>query len=273
MDATPFLTETEKRTYEWQMWVPGFDEAGQRKLKGASVLVSRCGGVGGAVALELAAAGVGRLVLAHGGNLKPSDLNRQLLMTHDWIGKPRIECAARRLHELNPRLEIVAVAENISAANVERLVGQADLVADCAPLFEERLLLNRAAVRQSKPMVECAMYELQTRLTTFVPGRTPCLACLCPEAPSDWKRQFPVFGAVAGAVGCLAAMEVIKVLTGLGQPLLGELLVGDLRTMTFRKMPIKRDPHCPVCGLTSHPAANCVVPPHPGPLPMGEGGT
>ncbi len=126
------LTEEERAIYEWQLWVPGFGVPGQERLKGASVLISRCGGVGGNVAYQLAAAGVGRLILAHAGNLRPSDLNRQLLMTHDGIGKPRIESAERRLHELSPRLRIEAVAENVSEANVERLVSSADLVVDCA---------------------------------------------------------------------------------------------------------------------------------------------
>ena len=248
MDSSPFLTELEKALYEWQMWVPGFGEGGQRKLKGASVLISRCGGVGGAVALELAAAGVGRLVLAHAGNLKVSDLNRQVLMTQDWIGKPRVECAARRLRELNPRLEIVPIAANVAESNVENLVRQVDLVVDCAPRFEERFLLNREAVRQKKPMVECAMYELEIRLTTLKAGTTPCLACIYPGAPPAWNRQFPVFGSVAGTVGCLGAMEAVKVLTGLGTPLLGKLLVGDLRTMAFRTIAVKADPHCRICG-------------------------
>lgn len=167
---------------EWQLWVDGFGEAGQRRLKNAAVLVSRAGGVGGMVALELAAAGVGKIILAHAGNLKPSDLNRQILMTHDWLGRPRVECAAQRLRALNPRLEIMAVPENLSEANAARLVGQADLVVDCAPLFTERFLMNREAVRQRKPMVECAMYELEAHLTTILPGQTPCLACLYPGA-------------------------------------------------------------------------------------------
>jgi molybdopterin/thiamine biosynthesis adenylyltransferase len=241
------LSDLERQVYEWQMWVDGFGEEGQRRLRSASVLISRCGGVGGAVALELAAAGIGKLILAHAGNLKLSDLNRQILMTHDWLGQPRVECAAQRLRALNPRLEIQAVAENISETNAARLVGLADLVVDCAPLFPERFLMNREAVQQGKPMVECAMYELQAQITTIVPGRTPCLACLYPEAPPDWRRQFPVFGAVSGMVGCLGAMEAIKVLTGLGQPLLGKLLTADLRTMSFRKLTTKRQPDCPVC--------------------------
>src|SRR5437588_665555 len=108
------LTAEEKAVYEWQMWVPGFGEEGQEKLKGTAVLIWLCGGVGGVVAYQLAAAGVGRLVLAHAGNVRPDDLNRQLLMTHDWLGKPRVACAARRLRELNPRITIEPIAENVT---------------------------------------------------------------------------------------------------------------------------------------------------------------
>ena len=108
------LTPEERATYEWQMWVPGIGEEGQRKLRAASVLVTRVGGLGGLVAYELAAAGVGRLVLAHAGTVKPADLNRQLLMTHAGIGASRVESAARRLRELNPRLDVVAVPENVT---------------------------------------------------------------------------------------------------------------------------------------------------------------
>ena len=241
------LTPAERAQYEWQLSVPGFGEEGQERLKGASVLISRCGGVGGTVAYELAAAGVGRLVLAHAGNLRANDLNRQLLMTHDWIGKPRMELAARRLRELNPHIEVEAVAENINQSNVERLVGQVDLIVDCAPLFSERFLLNREAVRRGKPMVDCAMYELDAQITTILPGRTPCLACLYPADPPAWKRQFPVFGAVAGMIGSLAALEAIKVIARFGEPLLGRLLIGNLRDMTFRTLGVNRKADCPVC--------------------------
>ncbi|NUN96818.1 MAG: ThiF family adenylyltransferase, partial [Candidatus Omnitrophica bacterium] len=122
------------------MWIPGFGEEGQVRLRNASVLISRCGGLGGVVAYELAAAGIGRLVLAHAGNVKPSDLNRQILMTHAGIGTSRVESASQKLRELNPRLEIEAVAENVKQENAARLVGSVDLVVDCAPLFEERFL-------------------------------------------------------------------------------------------------------------------------------------
>jgi molybdopterin/thiamine biosynthesis adenylyltransferase len=243
-----FLGAAELAVYQWQLGGEGFGGAGQEKLKRASVLVTRVGGLGGAVALELAAAGIGRLVLAHAGNLKPSDLNRQILMTHDWLGRPRVDCAARRLREFNPRLEVVPAPENVSDANADQLVGQVDLVVDCAPLFEERFALNRAVVRQRKPMVECAVYELEAHVTVFIPGQTACLRCLYPEFPETWKRQFPVFGAVSGAAGCLAAMEAVKLLAGFGEPLTGRLLTFDLRDMSFRACRIQRDPRCPECG-------------------------
>lgn len=242
------LTDAERSLCEWQLSVPGFGEEGQQKLKATSVLVSRCGGVGGAVACELAMAGVGRLVLAHGGNLKPSDLNRQMLMRQDGLGQSRVEMAARRLRELNPLIAVDAIPENVTDENVARLVSEVDLVVDCAPLFPERYRLNRETVRQNKPLIECAMYGMEVQVTTIIPGRTPCFVCLCPEAPPHWKRQFPVFGAVSGVAGCLGATEAIKVLSGLGEPLLGRMLVGDLRRMTFRTVKTWKDPLCLVCG-------------------------
>ncbi|MBI1374175.1 MAG: HesA/MoeB/ThiF family protein [Phycisphaera sp.] len=241
------LNDEERATYEWQIWVDDHREEGQERLKGASVLISRVGGLGSPVAYELAAAGVGRLVLAHGGNVKHSDLNRQLLMTHDWLGKPRVESAARRLKELNPRLDIVTVPHNVGDDNAAELVSMVDVVVDAAPLFDERFAMNREAVRQGKPMVEAAMYDLEAHLTTIVPGVSPCLACLYPEDPEHWRRQFPVFGAVSGTIGCIAAMEVIKLISGFGEPLTGRLLNIDLRRMDFKVLRTMRNPDCPVC--------------------------
>lgn len=243
------LTDEERAIYEWQMWMPGMGETGQGRLKDSTVFISRVGGLGGVVALELAAAGVGRLVLAHGGKLKASDLNRQLLQTHDHIGQPRIENIVRRLRELNPRCEVVGMGENVRAETVMDLVAGADILVDAAPLFEERLALNRAAFALGKPLVECAMYAMTAQVTTFLPGRTGCLACQVPEPPESWKRQFPVFGAVSGTVGCLGATEVIKLVTGIGEPLADVMLTMDLATMRFRRVAMARRPDCPVCGI------------------------
>jgi molybdopterin/thiamine biosynthesis adenylyltransferase len=245
------ISGAERALYEWQESVPDFGPRGQERLKASAVLVSRVGGVGGAAALQLVAAGVGRVVLAHAGVLRPSDLNRQVLMAHAGLGQSRVEQAARRLRDFNPYVVVNAIGENVSEANVAHLVGGVDLVVSCAPTFAERLLMNREAVRQNKPLVDCAMYELDVQLTTFVPGRSPCLACLVPHEPAAWKRQFPVFGAVSGAVGSLGAMEAVKVLAGFGEPLLGRMLVGDLRTMQFQTLVVHRRPNCPVCGAVS----------------------
>lgn len=246
------LTDEERSTYEWQIWVDDFGEAGQERLKSSAVLVSRVGGLGSVVAYELAAAGIGTLVLAHAGNIKPSDLNRQLLMTHAGLGTSRVESAERRLKELNPRLNIIGVNENLSDSNAAQLVAQVDLVVDCAPLFDERFAMNREAIRQNKPLVECAMYDLEASLTTVIPGKTPCLACLHPQMPPVWKREFPVFGAVSGTVGCMAAMEAIKVLAGFGEPLAGQMLSFDLRDMRFARRTIQRRDDCEVCGSAAH---------------------
>jgi len=247
------LTDEERAIYEWQMWMPDLGEEGQRKLKSASVMVSRVGGVGSVVAYELAAAGIGKLVLAHAGNVKPSDLNRQLLMTHEWIGKPRMESIQRRLHDLNPRIEIVGVEENVSEENVAQLVSQCDLIVDCAPLFPERFAMNRQAVLQNKPLIECAMYEMEAHITTVIPHQSPCLQCIFPEDPPTWKREFPVLGAIAGTVGCMGAVEAVKVITGIGDPLSGRLLRMDLRKMSFQMMKVSRRADCTVCG-TQKPA-------------------
>ena len=245
------LTAEQTAIYEWQIAVPGFGLEGQKKLASASVLISRVGGLGGLVAYELAAAGIGKLVLYHAGNVRPSDLNRQLLMTHDWIGKPRIESIERRLLELNPDLEIVAIGENISEGNAGAAVAQADVVVCAAPLFSERFAMNNEAVRQKKPFVDCAMYEMEAQILNVDPGKTACLRCLYPEEPHGWKRQFPVFGAVSGSIGCLGAMEAIKIIAGFGSPLYGTMLRINMTDMTIRRLSVRRREKCQCCGGTS----------------------
>lgn len=249
MTSTP-LSDEERSIYEWQMWLPDLGEEGQEKLKNASVLISRVGGVGSVVAYELAAAGIGTLVLAHAGNVKPSDLNRQLLMTHDWIGKPRIESIERRLLELNPRLNLITVPENISSTNAGTLVEQCDLIVDCAPLFAERFAMNHSAIEQNKPLIECAMYDMEAQLTTIVPGQSPCLRCIFPDPPPTWKREFPVLGAVSGTVACMGAVEAVKQITGMGESMAGRLLCMDFRRMSFRTLKIEQNASCPECGTT-----------------------
>jgi molybdopterin-synthase adenylyltransferase len=127
-------------------------------------------------------------------------------------------------------------------------VSKVDIVFDAAPLFTERFLMNRECVRQGKPLVDCAMYSLEGQVMTVIPGETACLACLYPEDPPAWKREFPVFGAVSATAASIGAMEGIKIISGMGASLAGKLLYYDLGHMTFQVVPVARRPDCPVCG-------------------------
>ncbi|MFN6527158.1 HesA/MoeB/ThiF family protein [Nostoc sp. ChiSLP03a] len=242
------LTPSELERYHRQMMLPNFGEAGQKRLKSATVLVTGVGGLGGTSALYLAVAGVGRLILVRGGDLRLDDLNRQVLMTNDWVGKPRVFKARETLQAINPDIQVEAVHDYVTKENVDSLVQSADIAVDCAHNFTERNLLNQACVRWQKPMVEAAMDGMEAYLTTIIPGVTPCLSCLFPEKP-DWDRHgFSVIGAVSGTLACLSALEVIKLITKFSQPLLSQLLTIDLMRMEFAKRHSYHDPSCLVCG-------------------------
>ena len=242
------LTDWELDKYRRQIMIPGFGEEAQEKLKAASVLISRVGGLGGPVALWLAAAGVGKLVLGHPGIVTPSNLNRQILMRGDGVGKPRADQARETLLRFNPDCEVVAISDEPSPERAALWVADADLACCSTPDFNERLWLNDACVAAGKPMVNPGMNDMEAQLTVMVPGRTPCLRCLMPEPPDWWEPYgFGVLGAVPGSLGAMAAMEAVKVLTGFGTPLLGRLLVYDSLDLTFQTYDLDRDPDCPVC--------------------------
>ncbi len=243
------LTADQRERYRRQIQLPDFGEAGQRRLEQATVLVSGVGGLGGTVALYLAAAGLGRLVLARGGTLRLDDLNRQVLMRHDGVGQLRVEQAAETLRRFNPDTLVEPVAAYISPTNADALVAKATIVVDATHNFEERYLLNDACVSAGVPMVEAAMDGMEAHLTTILPGTTPCLRCLSPEPPPWDRRGFGVLGAVSGALACLAALEVIKHLTGCGPTLAGELARFDLGHLALRRLRLRRDPSCPCCGI------------------------
>lgn len=247
------FSEAELARYERQIRIEGFGLDGQRRLKTASVLVSRVGGVGGTAAMNLARAGIGRLILAHAGKIVPEYLNRMQLALPADIGRPCTEVFVEKLRAINPDVELVAVAENISERNVEKLVGQADLIVDGAPLFEERYALNAEAVRQRKPLVSGAMYSTEGYVTSIFPTETACLACIYPEKPDYWTNinVFPAIGPGPVIVGSMLAMEVVKILTGLGDPLKNVLWYFDLHTAMVQRLNVNRLPACPVCGNAS----------------------
>lgn len=243
------FTEFELERYSRQIRIEGFGLESQRRLKAATVMISRVGGVGGTVAMHLARAGIGRLIIVHGGHIVPEYLNRMQLALPEDLDRPCTEVFVEKLKAINPDLDIIAVPENVSEDNVAQLVSKANLVVDGAPLFEERYLMNQAAVRQGKPLVMGAMYSTEGYVTTIVPGETPCLACIYPKKPDYWTniKVFPAIGPGPVIVGSMAAMEAIKVLTGFGQPLKNVLWFFDLETNIVRRLRTDRRSDCPVC--------------------------
>lgn len=247
---TKVLSEFDRERYSRQLRIEGFGEAGQLRLKGSTVLVSRVGGVGGTAAMNLVRAGVGRLILAHGGEVVPDYLNRWQLITPADLGKPCAEAWAEKLRQIDPEVEIVTVNEYINEKNVAGLVAQADVVVDGAPMFEERYLMNDEAMRQGKPVCMGAMFSMEGYASTFIPGETACLRCVFPEKPEYWTdmKVFPAIGPGPVMVGTTIAMEAIKVLTGFGQPLKNVLWFFDLESNTTRYLEIERVKDCPACG-------------------------
>ena len=241
------LTAEDRSIYEWQLDVPGFGEEGQEKLRNTTALVSRIGGLGGPIALALAAAGIGKIILVHAGNLRKDDLNRQILMQWEGLGKPRVESAAKTLAAFNPNVEVETHNENFSETNAANLVRKVDIVFSSAPLFEERFLMNRECVLQNKTMVDCAMYSLEGHVMPIVPSQTPCLACLFPETPPHWKRRFPVFGAVSALVANIGVMEGLKLIAGFGSTSLGKMILIDANRLRVRKIKLTRRNDCLAC--------------------------
>ncbi len=236
------------RRFERQLGIPGFGDARQSHLRAATVLVAGVGGVGGAAATYLAAAGVGRLLLVHPGVLEEPDLNRQTLMRPGRIGQARVDCAVDTLRTHYPDVEVEGLDWELRDPRVTSLVGQADAVVDARHNFPERYLLNRMCVSARVPLAVAAMNATEAYLLVVGPG-TPCLRCAFPEGDPAWAPLgFPVLGAVAGAVGCLAAMEVVKVVAGFGEPAAGRLCHLDLWDTSFRSLRVTRDPGCPDCG-------------------------
>lgn len=234
--------------FQRQLGIPGFDAVRQRHLRAATVLVAGVGGVGGAAATYLAAAGVGRLLLVHRGPLEEADLNRQTLMRPDRIGAARVECAVDTLRAHHPDVEVEGFDREIADPRLPGLIAQADAVVDARHNFPERYLLNRLCVQAHAPLVVAAMNATEIHLLATRPG-APCLRCVFAEGDPAWAPLgFPVIGAVAGTVGCLAAMEVIKLVADFGVPSVSRLLHLDLEDMTFRSLRAVRDPRCADCG-------------------------
>jgi molybdopterin/thiamine biosynthesis adenylyltransferase len=227
----------------------GFTPTRQGRLKDATILVAGIGGLGGAAAVYLAVAGIGKMKFAHYGNLTLSNMNRQVLMRDRWIGQNRVAQAKKSIQEINPDVEIELYNERTTEENVDELLADVHIALSARPNFSERRVLNEACVRKNTPMVEAAMNGMEGYVFNVIPGISPCLNCLYPEDDPEWEELgFPVLGAVSGMVGCIMALEAIKLLTGFGKPLVSQMLVFNTFDLEFRKVRIKRNNACTICG-------------------------
>lgn len=235
--------------YRRQLMLEGFTPACQQKLRDSTALIAGIGGLGGTAALYLAVAGIGKMIFAHYGNLTLSNMNRQVLMKDDWIGKSRVVQARKSIKDINPEVEVEIYDERTSEANVDKLLQGVRIALSARPTFHERRVLNESCVRNRIPLVEAAMDGMQGYLFNIIAGVTPCLSCLYPADNPEWEELgFPVLGAVSGVLGCMMSIEAIKLLTGYGKPLHSQMLTFNTINMEFKKVNIRRDPDCPVCG-------------------------
>ena len=237
--------------YSRQILLPQFGVEGQERLMASSVLVVGAGGLGSPVALYLAAAGVGRLIIADFDRVDLTNLQRQILHATDRIGTPKAESARRTLHALNPEIEIVPIGRKLEAELLQEQVAASDAVVDASDNFATRFAVNAACVATGRPLIAGAVirWEGQVSVYTGRPG-DPCYRCLYGNGGEveDTCSENGILAPVAGIVGSIQATETLKVLSGVGTTLAGRLLILDALEMRFRTLTLTRDPACPVCG-------------------------
>lgn len=238
--------------YSRQIMLPQLDSAGQQQLLDSSVLLIGAGGLGSPIALYLAAAGVGRLIIADADEVDLSNLQRQIAHGTADIGRLKTDSARDRIAALNPDVRVETVAERVTAGHLERLVPQVDLVMDGTDNFATRFAANEACVRHRVPLVSGAATRFEGQVAVFDPRipDAPCYRCLYGAGGEleESCTQTGVLAPVVGIVGSIQATEALKVLAGIGEPLAGRLLVIDALTMDCRILKLPRDPACPVCG-------------------------
>jgi len=249
------LTREELIRYARHLMLPEVGYDGQRRLKAASVLVVGAGGLGSPAALYLAAAGVGELGLADFDNVALSNLQRQILHGTADIGRPKLESARDRLASINPDVHIRLHPDRVTSANALDLIRDYDVILDGTDNFETRYLINDACVLGGKPNAYGAIFRFEGQASVFAAPGGPCYRCLHPEPPPPGLvpncAEAGVFGVLPGFIGTIQATEAIKLIAGLGEPLVGRLLVYDALRMSVRELKLRRDPDCPVCG--THP--------------------
>lgn len=244
IEAKDMLSENEKKLYGRQIMMIG--ENGQIRLKNSKAVVAGCGGLGSPIVNYLAVAGVGNIRVIDMDIVELSNLNRQILHWHSDIGKEKVRSAWEKVGKINPYIRIETTGEKITEDNAEELLGDADVIIDALDNYDARFLLNRIAVKRNIAFIHGAVHGFHGQVTTVIPGKTPCIACLFSKKPP--KEVFPIIGATAGVVGTMQANEAIKYLLGEEDLYTGRLIVWDGKSGTTEELNICRNPSCKVCG-------------------------
>ncbi|MFT4090046.1 MAG: molybdopterin-synthase adenylyltransferase MoeB [Asticcacaulis sp.] len=242
------LSDDELDRYARHIVLKEIGGAGQMRLKAAKVLLIGAGGIGAPAALYLSAAGVGTIGLIDDDTVSLSNLQRQVIFRTEDIDTPKVEAAAAHLKALNPHSEIVPLNLRLTEANAADIIGDYDMVLDGCDNFETRHLVSRTCLALNKPLISAALGRFSGQVSVFV-GK-PCYQCLVPDIPPDAEtcERMGIVGALAGIIGTMAALEVIKLLTGAGQTLIGKLLIFDGLTLSSRIVSLPSEPDCPACG-------------------------
>ncbi len=260
-NTPPALTNEEVARYSRHLIMPEVGMAGQLELKAARVLCIGAGGLGSPVLLYLAAAGVGTLGLVDFDEVDYSNLHRQIIHGTPDVGRSKLDSAKSRLNALNPEVEVVTYEMALSSENALGLFADYDLVIDGTDNFPTRYLVNDACVIQGKPNIYGSIFRFEGQASVFAAKDGPCYRCLYPEPPPPGLvpscAEGGVLGILPGVIGTLQATEAIKVILGIGEPLIGRFLIFDALKMRFRELKLRKDPDCPVCG--EHPTVTQLI--------------
>lgn len=246
------LNEEQAKRYKRHILLKEIGQEGQIRLLQAKALIVGAGGLGSPVSMYLTAAGVGTIGIVDDDTVDLSNLQRQIVHGTSRLGMPKVESARKTLEDLNPDVNLKTYRLRLTEENVLALIGDYDVVINCIDNFATRFLLNDACVQTGKPMVEAGILHWDGMLMTVVPGRGPCYRCIFPAAPGSDALpsigEAGVVGVVPGVMGVLQATEALKLLAGVGENLVGKLLLFDALETKFREVEVQRNPSCPVCG-------------------------
>ncbi len=255
------LSVEELRRYSRHLLIPQVGKEGQQRLKRSSVLLVGAGGLGSPLALYLAAAGVGRLGLVDFDTVDETNLQRQIIHTTGDIGRPKLDSAGEKIAAVNPHVEVVPHPVRLASDNALGILDGYDVVVDGTDNFPTRYLVNDACVLLGKPDVYGSVFRFEGQVAVFDAARGPCYRCLFPEPPPPGSvpscAEGGVLGILPGIIGTLQANETVKLLLGIGDPLVGRILLFDALALEFRSLRLARDPACPVCG--EHPTVTSLI--------------